>query len=636
MKNCGERLTPPSFVRDFTSTPKRSLQKHAITIARSQVLTLHHVLFVGPACVMASLGGLEHGWTPDLTGLDSRLIIALICSLLLLLVTTRYISGNANPFTVTEQTIPGVPYWLPLIGHAPHFLLSRTSFLASARKAHHADGAFAVNLAGRRHNIIFEPELGQTLLGKANEIADVTTIVKNRMHTVFGWPSSSTQAYDTTFPKLIQCHEHLRTELHVQRLLEITISELRRNINNLVTFSASPVDQMPWERPCTYSSATDSSGRSHTQSVDLFRLIRDFVATTSCPAIFGTDFTENNPSIWTDLWQLDAAAHLLELDLLPSFFPVPKLMRAAIAKHRLHSSMLSFEQALDAWSRDQDPGSEWASLDDVSPLLRAHLSVYAQHGLAISARAANELALLHASTANSSALIFWLVLRISADAQLLSDIRAEVRPHLHIHVPASQDLPVYEPPVLQGVDATALAAQCPLLNAAMEESLRLDTCVWSSRIVRDDCVIRGKGRDYVLRRGEYAHVAHELHHLDPAVWDEPDVWRVERHLVYGADGAAVRAVPSRVQAFGQYCFMIVQRRMAHTNAGGGASLCPGKAYASKQVLVFAACILTFWDIEPANASWEMPSSVMSSGGVNRIKGEMRAKVCRRDLPAMSP
>lgn len=48
--------------------------------------------------------------------------------------------------------------------------------------------------------------------------------------------------------------------------------------------------------------------------------------------------------------------------------------------------------------------------------------------------------------------------------------------------------------------------------------------------------------------------------------------------------------------------------------GAGHSMCKGRAFAQKEVLIFIATIISFWDIEPVGGGpWKMPRHVKASG-----------------------
>lgn len=271
-------------------------------------------------------------------------------------------------------------------------------------------------------------------------------------------------------------------------------------------------------------------------------MIRDFVALNSTPALTGTDFINNNPGFFSDLWTMDRGFMSLATGL-PRWVPFPPLTRAHIARRSLLRSCHSFETALEMKSNGEDPGVDWRDLDNTSALLNARVETYRKHNLSIKARAACEFALLWAMNAKANPLIFWMLNHIYADRILLEMLREEVAPYVRAVQP-KQELSIPEPPRLQHVDQTGLLANCVLLKSCYIETLRLDTAPWSPKIVKQDLVLSGRNdnaEDFLLKKGTYAHVAHGLHHTDPAHFDNPSEWRADRHIRYKTSGGVRKA-----------------------------------------------------------------------------------------------
>jgi cytochrome P450 len=185
----------------------------------------------------------------------------------------------------------------------------------------------------------------------------------------------------------------------------------------------------------------------------------------------------------------------------------------------------------------QDPGADWSDLDDVSPLVRARTEAYRKHSFSISARAACEVALIWAANANSNSLVFWMINRIYSDPSLLAKVREEIAPFVAAVQP-KQEFPVPEPPRLEAFDVDALCNNCPLLKSCYVESLRLDTASWSLKLVQQDFVLQSREKDvqgWLLRKGQYAHAAHDLHNTDPTYFEDPTIWKADRHVKFDSE-----------------------------------------------------------------------------------------------------
>jgi len=311
---------------------------------------------------------------------------------------------------------------------------------------------------------------------------------------------------------------------------------LKTNINDFVSFSESIVDQPHWERSGNTRVVTTLAGEPVVEA-SLLPLMRDFVAWTANPALMGSDFVNNNPTFWSDLWTMDRAFMYMATGL-PRWLPIPTLTRGHLALRRMLQPLLEFHIALDKHADGKDPGSGWSNLDDVSEVVKARTAIYREHNASMQARAACEAALVWAMNANANITIFWLLNRIYADRELLAALREEVAPFVNV-APANRDFAIPETQRLQNIDLEGLETKCPLLKSAYIESLRLDVAAWSFKVMRQDVLLSAREKQaekFWIRKGTYTHIAHELHNKDPAYWDDPKVWRADRHIRYEGDG----------------------------------------------------------------------------------------------------
>lgn len=223
----------------------------------------------------------------------------------------------------------------------------------------------------------------------------------------------------------------------------------------------------------------------------------------------------------------------------------------------MHTALRAFSKAMEAERNNSDPGSDWHSLDDVSALINARTDVYSKHNFSIEARAAFETSLLWAMNANANPLIFWMLNHIYADEDLLAKLREEVAPYVRAVQP-KQTFGIAEAPQMQSVDQDGLLANCPLLKSAYIETLRVDTSIWSLKVMKEDLVLAGRDKradKFLLKKGTYTHVAHDMHHKDPDYFDDPTTWRADRHIVYVEDKAGGKWVSvdmGTIRPFGEY------------------------------------------------------------------------------------
>lgn len=70
-----------------------------------------------------------------------------------------------------------------------------------------------------------------------------------------------------------------------------------------------------------------------------------------------------------------------------------------------------------------------------------------------------------------------------------------------------------------------------------------------------------------------------------------------------------------------------------TSAGGGQSMCKGRAFAQKEALIYTAAVISMWDMEPAggHGMWKMPRHKKATGTYT-TRDDVRVWIRRRNTP----
>ncbi len=98
----------------------------------------------------------------------------------------------------------------------------------------------------------------------------------------------------------------------------------------------------------------------------------------------------------------------------------------------------------------------------------------------------------------------------------------------------------------------------------------------------------------------------------------PTAFALERHLVQDEkDPQKTRAEMGRLNPF-----------------GGGSSICKGRYFAEREVMLFVALFLTAWEFKPVGAKWKLPKDSLTEAGsanpriVVRMTRRGGLQVCR--------
>ncbi|KAL1899853.1 hypothetical protein Sste5346_002719 [Sporothrix stenoceras] len=218
---------------------------------------------------------------------------------------------------------------------------------------------------------------------------------------------------------------------------------------------------------------------------------------------------------------------------------------------------------------------------DSSEIVRRRVAIADRYGWARASTARSELSFLFAGIINTAVTSFWVVLRLFSNPDLLKTVRQELK---------------------QGGDDNSdgdtlsiehIRTGCPTLNAVYQECLRLGSNNMSTRLVLSDTMLADR---YFLRAGSVVQIAAGVIHADPSLWGaDVDTFDPTRFLPKTtsktdkipekATSTAPKRHPAAFRAF-----------------GGGKTLCPGRHFATAEILSFAAAVVLTFDAEDATAS----------------------------------
>ncbi|KAF2870122.1 cytochrome P450 [Massariosphaeria phaeospora] len=170
---------------------------------------------------------------------------------------------------------------------------------------------------------------------------------------------------------------------------------------------------------------------------------------------------------------------------------------------------------------------------------------------------------------------FWLVYHIFSNPAIYAACHAEVAAHV-VTSPSS------DPSArTRTLDISALKSACPLLLSTLKEVLRTYAVGVGLRYVSTDHLLGGI---HLLKQGATVVMPTAVQHSDPSLW--------------GADVAAFDYTRFAPDAETQKQRARINP-MAFRAFGGGSTACPGRHFATTEVLVLVAVLLMRFEVRPA-------------------------------------
>ena len=205
-----------------------------------------------------------------------------------------------------------------------------------------------------------------------------------------------------------------------------------------------------------------------------------------------------------------------------------------------------------------------------SPMIQHRIKIAQKYGMSPDGMARSELSFLFAGIVNTAITSFWCILHIFAQPDLLKAVREELEKSLVDPAADSSQIKF---------DLSNIPNDWPLLQSIYREVLRLGSDNSSNRLVLSDTLLADT---YFLAKGSIVQISGAAMHIDPQIWGE-DVNTFDPY----------RFMPNRVKAAGVH-------PAAFRAFGGGTTICPGRHFATREILYFVALVVMMFDIGSAH------------------------------------
>lgn len=278
--------------------------------------------------------------------------------------------------------------------------------------------------------------------------------------------------------------------------------------------------------------------------------------------------------------------------LLPNFLPWLTARKAWKARRKLTRAIFEYVQN--------------NGIEDASELEKVRYTKSMEHGISLEDYTRLEVPMQLAFVSNTVPAVFWALFELYSKPEFLEEFREEIKLNaLSVSADGAHT-----------VNITAIKERCPFALSMFQEVLRWHTTTTPTRCVLKDTVI---GDKYLLKAGAMISMPGSAIGKRSDVWGESArVFDPRRFIKPDPSKAGPqKKEPRRTGGFMPF--------------GISPVICPGRHFASSEVLGIAAMMILRYDINPVDGIWKAPptntNSMVSIMGA--VRGEFPVNVKTR-------
>ncbi|KAI0139710.1 cytochrome P450 [Pestalotiopsis sp. NC0098] len=308
------------------------------------------------------------------------------------------------------------------------------------------------------------------------------------------------------------------------------------------------------------SQSLDNWAKKGSTTVQMFEWVRHELLLASTEGVYGPENPFRDPAMEQAWYTFEPKMMMFVLNLFPRLFA--------------RDSFKAREYMVKVWERY----FEERSYEKGSELIKARVKINEDFGISLKETARIEIGGSQAILSNTLPATFWVTFHVFSDPAVLKDIRNEL---------------------LQGVcedkdgsctiDLTYVKSSCPIFLSTFKEVMRLHSTSTATRMAMEDHQLDGK---YLLKKGSTILMPSKVQHTNSAVWGTTvDDFNHNRFM---REAGVKRVNPVAFRAF-----------------GGGTTLCPGRHFATTEILMFTALLVLRFDVVPVDGKWVQPTTANS-------------------------
>ncbi|KAK0743184.1 cytochrome P450 [Schizothecium vesticola] len=497
---------------------------------------------------------LDRGWGSDWTG-AATVIAGVVSTLWLLLYGLQRVKKHRDEPPIIASAIP-------YVGHLLGMALFGGRYIKNIGLRNRSTPIFTLPVPFSRIYVVTDPSLAAAAQ-RASKTLSFSPLVPDLTRRILGFSPASTAIIaqhldptDSSAPRGLMADLHDMVYAHLgpgdalSSLTKLAVRDLAAHVN-------------------AYAAAHD---RDPETVPDLLVWLRGFVAQSTASYLYGPENPlAQDPELEAAFWDFDHGIG----GLLVGVWPAMTARKAYAGRERLVEAFAKYLEA----GHHLGPGA--------SDIVRRRVEILTAHGLPMAEAARSEVSFLFAGIVNTATTAFWVVVHLFARPALLRRVRAE----LLAGGVTELDFGGGKPTRLLDLESVKAGRASPTLGAVFREALRTGSDNYSTRLVKEDTVLAGR---WWVGKGAVVQVAGGVIHADEGVWGEgagefDPVRFLKLEEGEGESGSGSgkggeekqkKVHPAAFRAF-----------------GGGKTLCPGRHFATYEIVAFAAMIVLTFDLE---------------------------------------
>ncbi|KAL8714072.1 MAG: hypothetical protein Q9225_006631 [Loekoesia sp. 1 TL-2023] len=187
---------------------------------------------------------------------------------------------------------------------------------------------------------------------------------------------------------------------------------------------------------------------------------------------------------------------------------------------------------------------------------------------------------------NTAPAVFWILFYMYSHPDVLEECRNEVSTIMIVTEAARN--------TKRMLDITGIKQNCPILTSTFQEVLRQRTLGIQVRQVMQDTMLNNT---YLLKKDATIMMPSRVVHTDPAVWG-PDVLEFNNKRFTKEARSQMESKKPSPKAFRAF--------------GGGTTLCPGRHFASTEILATVVMMIMRYDLVPLAGQWVAPETAKTN------------------------